>query len=46
MVPPTKELVAESLREITSYHLNKFIIIFGTVVRTSNIQSRELYKEF
>ena len=45
-VPPTKEVVAESIRQVGSEHLNKFIILFGTVVRTGHIHSRELFKEF
>jgi hypothetical protein len=45
-VPPTKEIVAESIRQVNSEHLNKFIILFGTVVRTGHVQTRELYKEF
>ncbi|CDW77769.1 mcm2 3 5 family protein [Stylonychia lemnae] len=46
MVPPTKEIVAESIRQVTSEHLNKFIILFGTVVRTGHVHSRELFKKF
>jgi DNA replicative helicase MCM subunit Mcm2 (Cdc46/Mcm family) len=45
-VPPTKEIVAESIRSVGAEHLNKFIILFGTVVRTGHIHSRELFKEF
>ena len=45
-VPPTKEIVAESIRSVNSEHLNKFIILFGTVVRTGNVHNRELYKDF
>lgn len=45
-VPPTKEIVAESIRDLSSQHLNKLIIIFGTVVRTGNVNSRELKKKF
>lgn len=45
-VPPTKEVVAESIRSVGAEHLNRFIILFGTVVRTGNVHSRELFKEF
>lgn len=45
-MPPTREIVAESIRAVGAQHLNKFIILFGTVVRTGNVQSRELFKEF
>jgi len=45
-VPPTKEIVAESIRDLNAGHLNKLIIIFGTVVRTGNVNSRELKKKF
>lgn len=45
-VPPTKEIVAESIRELSARHLNKLIIISGTCVRTGNINSRELKKKF
>ena len=38
-VPPTKEIVAESIRTVNSEHLNKFIILFGTVVRTGHVHS-------
>ena len=41
-VPPTSEVLAESIRCLSSRHLNKLIIIFGTVVRTGNVNSREL----
>ena len=45
-VPPLRELVCESIRNLGQQHLNKTSIIFGTVVRTSNVNSRELSKEF
>ena len=45
-VPPTKEVLAENIRELNSRHLNKLIIIFGTVVRTGNINSRELQRNY
>lgn len=45
-VPPTKEIVSESIRDLSAKHLNKLIIIFGTVVRTGNVNSRELKKKF
>lgn len=45
-VPPTKEIVTESIRTVNAEHLNKFIILFGTVVRTGHVHSRELFKEF
>lgn len=45
-VPPTKEIVAESIRQVGAEHLNKYIIVFGTVVRTGHVHSRELYKKF
>ena len=45
-VPPLKEVICESIRNLGQYHLNKRTIIFGTVVRTSNINSRELKKDF
>lgn len=31
---------------MTARHLNKYIIIYGTVVRTGNVNSRELTKKF
>lgn len=46
MIPPTKEIVAESIRQVSAEHLNKYLIVFGTVVRTGNVHSRELYKDF
>ena len=45
-VPPSKEIVCETIREVTARHLNKYIIIYGTVVRTGNVNSRELTKKF
>lgn len=45
-VPPTSEIVCETIREIDATHLNKFIIIYGTVVRTGNVGARELFKKF
>ncbi len=45
-MPPTKEIVAESIRDLGAKHLNKLIMIFGTVVRTGNVNSRELKKKF
>ena len=45
-VPPTTEIVASSIRSVTSEHLNKFIILFGTVIRTGNVHNRELFKDF
>ena len=36
-VPPTKEIVAESIRSVGAQHINKFIILFGTVVRTGHV---------
>ncbi len=38
--------MTESIRQVNSEHLYKFIILFGTVVRTGHIHSRELFKEF
>ena len=45
-VPPSSEVVAENIRDLSSKHLNKQIICFGTVVRTGNVRSRELIKKF
>jgi len=45
-IPPVEEIVAENIRNISSVHLVKFISVFGTVVRTSAVNNRELYKEF
>ena len=45
-VPPTKEIVAESIRDLGPKHLNKLIIIFGTAVRTGKVNNRELKKKF
>jgi DNA replicative helicase MCM subunit Mcm2 (Cdc46/Mcm family) len=45
-VPPSKEILAESIRDVSTEHLNKCIIIFGTVVRTGKVHSRELRKDF
>ena len=46
MIPPSSEIMAENLRDISSRHLNKFVGAMGTVVRTAKVQSRELYKDF
>jgi DNA replicative helicase MCM subunit Mcm2 (Cdc46/Mcm family) len=46
-VPPISgEIVAESIREINNRMLGKQIIVFGTVMRTGNVNSREIFKKF
>eukprot|EP00347_Sterkiella_histriomuscorum_P013643 403363933 len=45
-IPPTKEVVAESIRAVNTEYQNKFIILTGTVVRTGHVNSRELFKQF
>jgi DNA replicative helicase MCM subunit Mcm2 (Cdc46/Mcm family) len=46
-VPPISgEIVAESIRDINNKMLGKQIIVFGTVMRTGNVNSREIYKKF
>lgn len=41
-VPPSKDIVAESIRGLSSKHIDKSIIIYGTVVRASNMKARKL----
>lgn len=45
-VPPVPEIVCEFIRNMGQEQLGKIAIIFGTVVRTSNVNSRELIKDF
>ena len=46
-VPPvTGDIVIKSIRDLQRAHINKLIITFGTVMRTSNVNSRELRKKF
>ena len=45
-VPPSKEIAPEKIRDLSSHHLGKMIVLFGTVVRTGNVNSRELLKRF
>ena len=46
-VPPIPgEIVAESIRDLSNKMLGKQIILFGTVLRTGNVNSRELYKNY
>lgn len=45
-MPPLPEVLCESIRGLSQQHLHKISMIFGTVVRTSNVNSRELTKQF
>ena len=36
-VPPCKEIMADSIRELNSTHFNKFISVFSTVTRTGQV---------
>ena len=46
-VPPViGDVVLRSIRDIQQQHMNKLVITFGTVMRTTNVNSRELKKKF
>ena len=45
-VPPHKDIICESIRNLNHRHLQKTCLVFGTVVRTGNVGSRELAKLF
>ena len=45
-VPPLKEIYLDTIRNLRQYHVNKFMVIQGTVIRTSNVKNRETKKDF
>ena len=44
--PIANDVVIKNLRDLGKPQLNKLIVTFGTVMRTSNVNSRELSKKF
>lgn len=46
MPPIQGNIVVKNLRDIRQSQVGKLIITFGTVMRTSNVVSRELRKKF
>jgi len=45
-VPPLADILCRKIRDIKHHQLGKLIIIFGTVVRSGNVNSREVKKKF
>lgn len=45
-VPPCAEFVTKRIRDLDQRHLNKLVVTFGTVMRCTNVNSRELRKKF
>ena len=45
-VPPANEVMVESVRKLRNSHVSKYVTIFGTAVRTSNVKNRELQRDF
>ena len=45
-VPPFKEIFLDTIRNLRQSHVNKFMVIQGTVIRTSNVKNRETKKDF
>ena len=45
-IPPLKEILCDSIRNLGQNHIEKQSIIYGTVLRTNNVNSRELFKDF
>jgi len=45
-VPPLKEIYLDTLRNLRQSHVNKFMVIQGTAIRTSNVKNRETKKDF
>lgn len=45
-VPPIQDVLCRNIRDISSSKVGKLVIIFGTVMRTGNVNSRELKKKF
>jgi len=45
-VPPLNEITLESIRNIRQCHVNKYIMVFGTVLRRTHIKNRETKKDF
>jgi len=45
-VPPLKEIYLDTLRNLRQSHVSKFMVIQGTVIRSSNVKNRETKKDF
>jgi DNA replicative helicase MCM subunit Mcm2 (Cdc46/Mcm family) len=45
-VPPLKEITLDSIRHIRQCHVNKYMVLYGTVIRATSIKNRETKKDF
>ena len=45
-VPPLKEITLETIRNIRQCHVNKYMVVYGTVIRCTSVKNRETKKDF
>ena len=45
-VPPLQEITLGSIRNMRQCHVNKYMVIYGTVMRATTIKNRETKKDF
>ncbi|CDW81828.1 mcm2 3 5 family protein [Stylonychia lemnae] len=45
-VPPLREIFLDTIRNLRQFHVNKFMVIQGTVIRTNLVKNRETKKDF
>jgi len=45
-VPPLQEITLGSIRNMRQCHVNKYMVIHGTVMRAQTVKNRETKKDF
>jgi DNA replicative helicase MCM subunit Mcm2 (Cdc46/Mcm family) len=45
-VPPLTEITLDTIRNLRQCHVNKYIVIYGTIIRTTARKNRETKKDF
>ena len=45
-IPPISEIAIGSIRNVRQCHMNKYMVIYGTVVRAQSVKNRETKKDF
>jgi DNA replicative helicase MCM subunit Mcm2 (Cdc46/Mcm family) len=45
-IPPMKEISIGSIRNVRQCHVNKYMVLYGTVVRAQTCKNRETKKDF
>jgi len=45
-IPPINEIAIGSIRSVRQCHMNKYMVIYGTVVRAQSVKNRETKKDF